>query len=307
MKKRRKESRWPIALGFFITVAVLSGVFLGFVLLRPAVTVNHLPSEVPASDSLWGRFVPDNMVQFWFENYTGIREYNASYPVQFSDLLSLTAPAISLPSTSIYYSMSVTLAQPNESIAIAFVDPQTFNNFTSVFSSASPLRITAVPVGPNTLYGPVQNNYEGNLQNGWLALIPAYHGIAFAIGSNDAKQALQTCLQVTTSDSILSRNDVRDMLYIANDTAGHLAIGLQGFPGVIPSGSTTMTVVGVSGGTTVVSRIIEFNSTSTAVTQYPHVETDYRSSTAFKVYVSFVRATQYESVSSLAIYVRLVE
>lgn len=304
--KRKKESKKSVAFGFFVTVAILFGVFFGLVLARPGVTVNHLPSEVPAYTSLWGNFVPDNMVQFWFENYTAIRVYNSSYPYQFSDLLSLTKPIINLPSTSIYYSMSVTLAQPNASIAIAFVDPQAFYNFTTAFSSASSLGVTPVQVGSDTLYGLVQNDYEGSLQEGWLAVIPAYHAIAFAIGSNDAQQALEICLKVTPSSSILSRSDVRDMLYIANSTS-HLAIGLQGFPGVIPSGSSTMTVVDVSGGSAVVSRIIEFNSTSTAVSQYSLVKTDYRSAVNFKVYDSFIQATEYQSVSSLGGDVGLVE
>lgn len=303
LRRKKGSSRRSVAFGFIVTVAVLFGLFFGLIALRPTVTVNHLPSSIPEYSSFWGNFVPSDALQSWFENYTAIRLYNSSYPTQFSTLLSVTQPKVSLGAGAIDSVLSVTLSQPNESVAFAFVNPQAFNNFTTAFSQLS---YEAVSVGPDTMYGLVQNEFQGQPQDGWVGLIPQYRGIAFAVGSLDAKQALQICLEVQSSDSIMSKLNVRQMFYIANGTNGHLAIGIQAFPGIIPSGNNTMTVIGVSGGNTVVDHIIEFNNTSTAVSEYSTAQTDYRGS-AFTVYDSYIQAKELQSITKVAEDVRLVE
>jgi hypothetical protein len=303
LRRKKGSSRRSVAFGFIVTVGVLFGLFFGLIYFRPGVTVNQLPSNIPEYSSFWGNFIPSDALQSWFENYTAIRLYNSSYPTQYSTLLSVTQPSVSLGAGAIDSVLSVTLSEPNESVAIAFVNPQAFNNFTTAFSQ---LGYEAVNVGPDTMYGLVQNEYQGQSENGWIALVPQYRGIAFAVGSSDAKQALQICLQVPSSDSIMSKMNVRQMLYIANGTNGHLAIGIQAFPGVIPAGNNTMTVIGVSGGNTVVDHIIEFNSTSTAVSEYSTVQTDYRGS-AFTVYDAYIQAKELQSITMVAQDVRLVE
>jgi hypothetical protein len=303
LRRKKQSSRRSVAFGFIVTVAVLFGLFFGLIALRPTITVNHLPSSIPVYSSFWGNFVPSDALQSWYENYTAIRLYNSSYPTQYSTLLSVTQPKVSLGAGAIESVLSVTLTQPNESVAFAFVNQQAFNNFTTAFSQLS---YEAVSVGPNTMYGLIQNEFQGQAQTGWIALIPQYRGIAFAVGSSDAKQALQTCLQVQSSNSIMSKMNVRQMFYIANGTGGHLAIGIQAFPGVIQAGNNTMTIIGVSDGSTVVDHIIEFNSTSTAISEYSMAQTDYRGS-AFTVYDSYIQAKELQSVSKVAQDVRLVE
>ena len=301
--RRKKESKKPFIAGFVITVVVLFSLFFGLLYIKPPVNVVSLPAKVPQYNSLWGKYVPANFALFGFENYTAIREYNSSYPTQYSTLLDILDLKVSLKSTAINAALTVSFSAPNESIAFAFVNSAAFSNFTDAFANAN---FAATTVGEDSMYY-VRNDLNGQIQFGWLALIPADQGIAFAIGNTDAKTAIQNCLQVTPANALISRLNVRQMLYVANGTANHLAIGIQGFPGVIPSANNTMTVVDATGTQVVVSRILEFGSTSTAVSEYSSVKQDYLNSRQFQVYDSYVQATEYEALSDVTGAVRLVE
>jgi len=303
MRRRRKESKKPFIAGFVITVLGLFGLFVFVLSMRPVAVVNPLPASVPQYTALWGKYVPASAQLFGFENYTAIRVYNSSYPTQYSTLVDIINPHVALKSTSITSALTVTFGQPNESVAFAFVNQKAFYNFTTAFAAVS---YSAVPVGPDTMYF-VQDLYNGQPQYGWIALVPADRGIAFGLGTSDAKLAVQLCLQVEPSNALISRLNVRQMLYVANGTANHLAIGLQGFAGVIPAANNTMTVVDASGSQVVVRRILEFSSTSMALAHYTTVEQDYLASRIVAVYDSYVRATQYETLAGLSGAVRLVE
>jgi hypothetical protein len=300
---RKKESKKAMAAGFGITVLALFGLFFGLVYFRPSVSVNHLPSTVPHYSTLWGRYVPADVSLFGFENYTAIRVYNSSYPIQYKVLLEIVNPKVSLDAPYIDSALTIAFEHPNESVAFAFVNQAAFNNFTTAFASVS---FAAVHVGNDTMYN-VQDLYSGQPQFGWLALIPADRGVAFALGASDAKEAVQLCLQVTPSNSLISKLDVRDMLYIANGTSNHLAIGVQAFPGVIPTANNTMTVVDASRSQVTVRRVLEFNSTSTAVADYGLVKQDYLASRAFTIYDPYVETTEYRDLSGVVSAVRLVE
>ncbi len=303
LRRKKKESNRPFILGFAVTVIVLAGLFVGVLLTRPEVSVQHLPASTPQYSTLWGKYVPDSFLLFGFENYTAIRHYNSSYPTQYSTLLNIVDLNVKLKAPAINYAMTISFASPNVSASFVFVNQQAFQNFTTAFEQAAP---EAVPVGNATMYY-VRNANQGGIQFGWIALMPADRGIAFAVGNLDAKTALQRCLELTSSDSLVSHVNIRQMLYIANGTSDPLAIGVQGFAGVRPAANRTMTVVGVSGSQVVIKRVLQFNSTSTAVADYNLVKQAYLASHQFFVFDSYVQANQYEPLSGITGAVRLVE
>ena len=285
---------------------MLFGLVVALFYFRPGVTVHPLPASVPQYTALWGSFVPANAQLFGFENYTMIRQYNSSYPTQFSTLLNITNPAVALTSKPILSVLDVDFAKPNASVALAFVSDGAFSNFTTAFQKVSSF---GVQVGSDTMFG-VQNLPEGQTtpQTGWLALIPAYKAVAFSIGGVDANTALKLCLQVQPSNSMISKLNVRQMLYIANGTENHLAIGIQAFPGVIPAGNSTMTVIDDSGSQVVVNRIIEFGNPSAALSNYDVIRTDYNAAGArYAVFDSYVNAAEYFPQADVSGVVRLVE
>jgi hypothetical protein len=300
---RRKESRKPVILGFTVTVAILFSLLFGVILLRPGIPMTTIPSSVPQYSAVWGSYVPSSALLFGYENYTAIRQYNSSYPQQYSVLLDILDLNIKLRPAAINSALTVSFASPNESIAFAFVDKAAWNNFTDALSG---FNSTAVRVGSDSMYY-VQDDEDGNIQLGWLAMLPADRGIAFAVGNSDAEQALQMCLTLKPADALITQLNVRQMLYVANGTSGHLALGIQHFPGVLPSANNTLTVVDYKGSQVVVNRVLEFNSTNVAVAQYNDVKQSYLDAHSFEVYSSYVLATQYDPPSGLTGAVRLVE
>ncbi len=303
MPKKKQESKRAFVAGFGITIVALLVLSLGLLYSSPGPTVNHLPSDVPQYTAAWGSYVPSNAQLFGFENYTAIRVYNSSYPTQYSTLLNIIDLHVSLKAVAISSALTVSFAAPNESIAFAFVNPEAFANFTDAFANVN---YTAVQVGNASMYY-VRNFANNQFQFGWIALIPADRGVAFALGNADAKTALQMCLELKPADALISRLDVRQMLFLVNGPSRHLAMGIQLFPGVIHDASNTLTVVDVTGGQTVVKRFLEFGTPSTALADYNAVRQSYLSATSFSVYDSFVGATTYEALSAVSGAVRLVE
>jgi hypothetical protein len=301
--RRKRESRKPIVLGFTVTVAILFSLFFGLILIRPGIPMYTLPSTIPQYSAIWGNYIPSNVLLFGWENYTAIRQYNSSYPTQYSVLFDILDISVQLRPAAINSVITVSFAQPNESISFAFVDQAAFNNFTTALAPDSS---TAVPVGSDSMYY-VRNDHLGDIQFGWLAVIPADRGIAFAVGSSDAKQALMECLTVKPSNALISDMNIRRMLYVTNGTEGHLALGVQHFAGVIPAANSTLTVVDHTGSQVEIRRVLEFNDTNIAIQQYSNVKNSYLDAHAFAVYSSYVLATEYEANADLPGAVRLVE
>jgi hypothetical protein len=291
-----------MVLGFTITIAVLLSLFFGVIFFRPGIPVKSLPTTIPQYSAVWGRYVPESAQLFGFENYTAIRQYNSSYPTQYKTLLNIIDLKLTLKPAAINSVMTVSFASPNESIAFAFVNQAAFSNFTNAFASVNN---TATQVGGDSMYY-VRDSENGQILFGWLAVIPADRGIAFAEGNTAAKAAIMECLLVNPSNSLISRLDVRQMLYVANGTR-HLALGIQLFPGVLPQANETMTVVDDSGSQVVISRVLEFGSSSVAQDQYSSVKQSYLKAHLITVYDSYVLATEFEAVSDLSGAVRLVE
>jgi|GEM_PF-3768697 hypothetical protein len=293
-----------MVISFSVTVLLLAGIALGLSLSRPSVPVMHLPQTLPTYSATWARYVPSNSVLFGFENYTLIRQYNASYPF-YGTLLTLPDVRLDLPSRLIDSVLTIVLETPNATVDIAFVSPRTFANFSETFARYG---FAAVQQGQNTMYY-VRDLTKGTLQFGWIALAPSDDAIAFSLGSEVAKEAIQEVLGVQQGSvsSVIDRQDVRGMLYVVNGTSGHLALGLQNFPGVVRSGVATFTVVNAVGPQLEVSRVVEFNSTSVALAQWTLVRSAYLSATKFVVFDTLVQATEFHPLSKVAEYVRLVE
>ena len=302
LPKKRKESKKPFVVGFVVTVVVLFSLAFGLLFYSPPLTVTHISGPIPEYNPMWAKYVPGSAIQFGFENYTAIRAYNSSYPTQYTILLNIIDLNVSLPKTNINSVLSVTLTKPNESVAFAFVNGAAWNNFTS---AAEKTKYAATYVGNDSLFY-VRNAERGTFQYGWLALVPADHAVAFALGDAQAKAALQIVLQTTQADSLLSKQSVRTMLYLVNGT-DHLAVGNQGFPGVISQANSTLTVVDDTGSQVLIRRVLAFGSTDTAVSQYNTVRQNYLNSRIFGVYDSFVKATEYEAQNDLVGAIRLVE
>ena len=290
-------------MGFAVTVGILFSLFFGLILVRPGIPTFTLPTSIPQYSAEWGPYIPANTLLFGWENYTAIREYNASYPTQYSVLFNILDLNLKLRPAAINSVITVSFAQPNESIAFAFVNQAAFDNFTTALVPFGP---SAVQAGSNSMYY-VRNNLNGQIQFGWLGIIPASRGIAFVVGNAGAKEALTNCLTLKPGNSLISETGVRRMLYIANGTSGHLALGVQQFPGVVPAANSTMTVVDHSGSQVEIRRILEFNSTNDAVGQYDNVKNGYLNSNQFAVYSSYVLATQYAAITDVSGAVRLVE
>ncbi len=297
-----KKNRKAFAAGFALTFGVLITATFGFLYFVPPVPVSQLPSSIPEYSPVWAKYVPATAIQFGFENYTAIRAYNASYPTQYKVLLNIIDVGAILPSTSINSVLSVTFDRPNESVAFAFVNQDAWKNFTTAFAKSG---VPPTMVGNNSIYY-VRNAEQGQFQYGWIGLIPEDRGIAFAIGNADAKSALTLCLQVTPEDSLLSRLSVRQMLYIVNGTQ-HLAVGLQGFPGVIPQAYNTLVAVDDTGANVVIRRVLAFQNSTVALAEYNTVRASYLSSVQFTVYDSYVKAVEYQAQKGLVGAVRLVE
>lgn len=302
--RKRKQSNRSVAFGFALTVIVLSGVALGLIFTRPSIQVVHLPEAVPEYTAVWARYVPSNALLFGYENYTSVRNYVA-YPF-FNSLLDIPELKLELAGSAMLGILTIALSTPNASVDIAFVNDQAFSDFSNAFSSLS---YAAVREGNNSLY--YVRNYANTtgFQFGWLAIIPSDKAIAFSIGSTAAEDGVIECLQVQQglATSVISRLDVRQMLYLVNGTGGHLSLGLQDFPGVVKDGAITLTVVDSSGSSVQVRRVIEFNSSQAAVNDWTEVRSAYLNAHQFTVYDSYVEAVEVGSMSDITSYVRLVE
>ena len=302
MSKKKKPR--TVAYSFFATFIILALVTFSVFLYRAPVEVVHLPSNLPNYHSLWGKYVPDNVVLFGFENYSKIREQNSSYPL-YGKLLDLVEPRISLNGSDISYFLTIVFETPNKTLDIAFVQKPTFQLFSDTLSKESSF---SAKEGDSDLYF-VRNRVQQGFEVGWLALIPNDFAVAYARGTSDARSAISVSLSVLngTRSSVITRTDVDQMLYILNGPDGHLAVGFQNFPGVVRSGEMTFLAVDALGQSAQVLSVVKFSGPDVALSQYGSVKSAYLSATKFTVYDSYVLAVETGPISKITQFVRLVE
>jgi hypothetical protein len=310
-RKKKKGGRHLISISFMVTFLVLVGIYVAFYIsaIGPHIDVEHLPQNIPPYSSFWGRYVPADAVQFGFQNYTKIRGLNPSYPFQ-NRLLQVVKPADVISTNDVNYFLTVVFAQPNITLDITFLNTNSYLNFQAPFVGQAGF---GEQVGNATLYevavSPAGTNSTSSLAIGWLALIPQDNAVGFAAGTTDAKQAVELSLDSATNpttQSILSRTDIAQTLYIVGGIANHLAIGAQNFPGVVRTGEMTVTSVDSSGPYLYVKNVVAFANATAALSHYSDVTHAYLGSHKFVVYDSYVMAQEQDSLDKLGADYRLV-
>jgi hypothetical protein len=303
LKSSRSQSHKPFVVGFVVVLVALVALVGGLILFRGGVEQRSLPSNPPNYSAVWANYVPSDVKLFGFENYTLIHEYNSTYP-RFDTFLYFPDAGAGVKVADMGAVLTMVLANPNETVDMAFMNPTGFSAFASNFSIGGP----GVMDGDNSLYY-ARRYLNGTYTYGWLAIIPQDRAIAFAIGDAEAKSAIQVCLSVQQghTESIISTLQMRQILYIAGGTGGHLSIGLQNFQGVVTGAPSTATVVDAVGSQVEMRRIVQFNSTGEALSGVADVKHNFLSASTVVDYQSFVLETEYHPISQLVTYVRFVE
>ncbi|MBI3840585.1 MAG: hypothetical protein HY297_01280 [Thaumarchaeota archaeon] len=304
MISRRKKQPRTRMVSFVATLSILTALLAGtyaYIYLN-SVPVRHLPSEVPAYEPIWGKYVPQSTIQVGFLNYTHLRQANSSLPFA-ATILRLSAPSVVLTSADAVYFETMVFEIPNSTLDIAFLTQAKFAAVSEEFEGVSGF---GIKFGNDTLYA-VQDVASGKPVLGWLGLIPEDRAVAFVAGLNDAKAILITALDVPNhaSSSMADLLDVRQMLWVTGG-AYHVSIGIQNFTGEISQSHKVLTTVDVSGQRVNVTRVVQFPDAATAYAQYGAVREGYKSATNVVVYDAFVRASQLDALSKLGGDYRLV-
>jgi len=310
-KKRKKGGRHLVSISFIVTFLALSGIWAAFYLsaVGTHMVVKTLPQNIPPYSSFWARYVPADVVQFGFQNFTKIRDLNSSYPFQ-NTLLQVVKPAENITTNDVNYFLTIVFAQPNVTLDITFLNANAYLSFQEPLVQESGF---GTQVGNDTLYNLAVSSAGTNSSSGfilgWLALFPQDHAVGFAAGTSSAEQAVELSINSTANpatQSILSRTDITQSFYVAGGVANQVALGAENFPGVVRSGEMTVTSVNSSGPYLFVNNVVTFANASAAMAHYSDVTHAYLSSHKFVVYGSLVLAQEQDDLSSLGSDYRLV-
>ena len=305
-RKKTQGRMHVLAISFFVTFIALAGIYAAFYIsvITPHIETQHLPESIPPYSSFWAKYVPANVAQFGFQNFTKIRLLNSSYPFP-ANLLELLKPADLIQTSDVNYFLTIVFAQPNITLDIAFLKEQSFVNFRATLLTESSF---GEQVGNVTLYD-VAVRVNTQPVTGWLVLFPNDRAVGFAAGATDAKQAVQQSLDSAANPSalsVLARVDITQTLYIVGGVDNHIGLGGENFPGVVKSGLMTVTSVDSSGPYIYVKNIVAFANSSAALTHYSDVTHGYLGSQKFVVYDSYVLAQEQDPLSRLGADYRLV-
>ena len=303
--KRRKRGQRAFAVSFAVVLGALIIGSLSLVYLSGQVTVNHIPSQIPSYVADWGKYVPSSFVQMGLENFTFSRSINASVPPA-GYALQLIAPDENISSSDVRMLLTVTLAQPNETVDIAFLSPTAFASMNS--SLEGRLRFSNMTAGGRMYFVGARMNAT-TIEFGWLAPVAKDSAVAFGIGYQTAQSAVEEILATAdgTVPSVLTLPNIDRVLYLAGGPTNHVAIGFLNFAGVVRTSNLTATVIDLAGTSLSVSNIVGFNSTQTAVSQYGYVKSVYKEFHAFTVYDEFVKVYGTLPTSQLEEAIRMVE
>ena len=305
---RKKSKRGGVALGFFLTVGILSAFTFVLVLESgPSTTVVQIPDTLPSYSGILHRYAPNDALQVSFDNLTAIRAVNQSV-ITNQQFFELDQPRFSMNTTAISSRLTIALSFPNATVTVVTVDSGTFANLTTSLSSASTGSIIPTDkIGNLTAYA-AAGTQGGETQAYWLTVIPGDRTLLYSPGANDALMALQHVADVYLGSvpSILSRTDVDRMLYAVNGTEGHLALGIQNFPGSVQSGQATLISADASKNSALISYVVRFNDANDASAQVGTVRSAYISAHQFFQYDELVKAVEVQPVSQLKVAVGLV-
>ena len=306
---RKKSKRGSVALGFVVTVGVLS--LFTLVLLEsnrgPSVTVEQMPAKIPSYPGFLQQYVPSDALQVSFDNLTAIRAVNQSV-ITDQQFFELDQPKVSMNTTAINWRLTVGLTVPNATVTIVTLDPGTFSSLAASLAGAG--STNAVPTekaGNLTLYA-AAGTQAGEVQAYWLTVIPGESTLLYSPGGNEALQAVESVLKVYHggAPSIASQTGVDRMLYTVNGTEDHLALGIQNFPGSVQSGNATVIAVDASQTSALINYVVRFADANQASSQVGAVKSAYISADQFFQYGEMVKAVEAQPISQLKVAVGLV-
>ncbi len=305
---RKKPKRGSVALGFVVTVGVLS--LFTFVLLESsannrAVTVVQIPSNIPAYSGLLQRYAPSDSLPVRFDNLTAIRAINQSV-IANQQFFELDEPSVSIGTLAVDSRLTIGLTVPNDTVTIATLDPAAFANLTAALEGASSV-IPTEKIANMTAYA-AAGTQSNETQAYWLTLVPSDRALVYSPGANDALQALQHVIGVYrgTVASILTDTEVDRMLYAVNGTEGHLALGIQNFAGSVQTGQATVISVDSAQSSVVFTYVVRFTDANQAAAQVAAVQAAYISAHQFFRYDELVKAVEVQPISQLKVGVGLV-
>ncbi|MDA4121111.1 MAG: hypothetical protein OK404_01735 [Thaumarchaeota archaeon] len=305
-RRKKKGSRRALRLSFAATFGILVLILVGSIYYTEFIFVpaGQLPASTPLYETSWAKFIPANVLQFSFQNFTYVNQLNSSLPF-FHTLLHLTNPRAEVNSSDVRLFVSMEFEAPNASVDFAFLDPNSYAAFEAQFSGLQPY---SHPVGNDSMYQ-VQDTATGKPVVGWVALVPQEMAVGFAPGLSEARQGLTQALMasIRTNSSVIGLPDVRQMLYLAGGASGYVGLGLNSFTGTIATSQKTMTAVRVDGFRTNLTRIVEFSDSSGAYAHYSTVKTNYPRASYVVVFNSYVRASQLDPLGELGGDYRLVQ
>jgi hypothetical protein len=304
---RRKSKRGGVALGFVLTVGILSLLTLALVESNPGIVVVQMPDKLPAYSGLLERWAPSDALQVSFNNLTAIRAINQSV-VAKQQFFELDEPPVALNTTAIAWRLTVGLAIPNATITMAALDARSFGNLSAGLTSAGLNSLVPTDrVGNMTLYA-VAGRLSGQIQAYWVTVMAADRVLAYSLGSTDALQGLKHVVNVYLGKvpSILSRSDVDRMIYAVNGTEGHLALGIQNFAGSVRTGNATLISIDADRTSTYISYVVRFTDATEASAQVAQVKSTYLSAHQFFQFGELVKAVEVQPDSQLKVAVGLV-
>jgi len=303
--KRRKRGQKAFAVSFAVVLGALIIGSISVIYLSGQVTVNHIPSQIPSYVADWGKYVPSSFLQMGLENFTFSRSINASVPPA-GYALQLIAPDENISSSEVRMLLTVTLAQPNETVDVAFLSPAAFASVNG--SLEGRLAYSNMTAGGRMYFVGARMNATA-IEFGWLAPVAKDFAVAFGIGYQTAQSGVEEILATVhgTVPSLLTLPNIDRVLYLAGGPTDHVAIGFLNFAGVVRSSNLTATVIDLAGASLSVSNIVGFNSTQTAVSQYGYVKSVYKEFHVFAVYDEFVKVYGTLPTSQLEEAIRMVE
>ena len=304
---RKKSKRGSVALGFILTVAVLSLLTLALIESNPGVTVVQIPDQLPTYSGFLQRYAPSDALQVSFDNLTAIRAVNRSV-IASGQLFVLDTPHVSVNTTDVAWRLTIALSIPNATVTVVTLDPRSFGNLSATLTAAG--QSNAIPTdraGNLTAYA-AAGTLSGEIQAYWLTLIPSDRALVYSPGAADALQALKHVVGVYVGSvpSILNRTDVDRMLYAVNGTQGHLALGIQNFAGSVRTANATLISVDSDSKSAYISYVVRFSDSTYAAAQVGTVKTDYNNAHQFFQFGELVKAVEVQPISQLKVGIGLV-
>jgi hypothetical protein len=299
LKRKKKSNR--VALSFAATIIGIS-VAVGLVIALPPpapgnVAIRHIPQSLPAYTGVLGEYAPADAVQVSFNNLTAIRAINASV-VSTSEYLAFQDPALSISVSDVRSRLSIVLSKPNVTVNVAFLSQTAFATVSSGFNSSNVPRSRQ---GNYTFFSAAEVTSSAVPVGTWVTMKQTDRAFISCTGALDAFDALGRILLVRngSSSSILDRQDVHRMFFTVNGTAGHLALGIQNYPGAVTSGTMTLISVDNLGRSLALDYTVGFSSSSVAQSQLGYAMKVYLGAFRFTSYDEFVQATEYQPTSAL--------